>query len=138
MEPLTTQEVARRAGVNVQTIRYYERRGLLPDPPRRPSGYRVFGEDHVARIRFIKRAQDLGFTLAEIEELLALRAAPGARSEEVRRRTEDKIAEVDRKLADLQQIRHTLVDLAAACDGHGTTDDCPILRALDGMDPACH
>ena len=138
MEALTTAEVAGQAGVNVQTVRYYERRGLLPEPPRRPSGYRQYDAAHVKRIRFIKRAQDLGFTLAEIDELLSLRAAPDASSRQVKRRTEEKIHEVDAKIRDLQQIRSTLVDLAAACDGHGTTGDCPILHALDGTPEPCH
>lgn len=134
MQPLTTTEVAERAGVNVQTVRYYERRGLLPEPPRRASGYRQFDEDHVTRIRFIKRAQDLGFTLSEIEELLSLRATPDASSREVRAKTLAKIDEIDRKIHDLQQIRQTLDALADACDGHRTTSECPILHALDGMD----
>ncbi len=133
-EKLTTAEVAREAGVNLQTVRYYERRGLLPAPPRRPSGYREYDDAYVRRIRFIKRAQDLGFTLAEVEELLSLRASPGAASLQVRRRAEEKLREVDARIRDLHQIRRTLQDLAASCDGTGTTDECPILQALDGME----
>lgn len=133
METLSTAEVATRAGVNVQTVRYYERRGLVPVPPRKASGYRLFDAAYVDRIRFIKRAQDLGFTLAEVEELLSLRATPGGPSSRVRDRTLDKIREVEDKIRDLEEIRRALLDLTAACDGTRATDDCPILQALDGM-----
>lgn len=131
MRTFTTGEVAEQAGVNVQTVRYYERRGLLPEPPRLGSGYRQFRPEDVSRIRFIKRAQELGFTLREIEELLDLRAEPGATSGQVKRATEEKIVEVEAKIRDLQRIRDTLAHLAEACDGHGTTQECPILEALE-------
>jgi Hg(II)-responsive transcriptional regulator len=131
METLTTAEVAEQAGVNLQTVRYYERRGLLPVPPRRASGYRQYDEAYVARIRFIKRAQELGFTLGEIQDLLSLQAEPGA-SRDVRARTQAKIEEVETKIRDLQRIKRTLEDLAKVCDGHGSTDECPIWLALEG------
>lgn len=131
---LTTGEVAERAGVNIQTVRYYERRGLLPEPARLPSGYRAYDADYVARIHFIKRAQELGFSLSEIEELLSLRATPDESSREVRARTVAKITEIEEKIRDLHRMKTTLEHLAAACDGHGTTGDCPILHALEGDD----
>ncbi len=131
---LTTGQVAERAGVNIQTVRYYERRGLLPAPPRRPSGYRQYDADHVARIRFIKRAQELGFTLQEIEELLSLRTDPDADSADVRGRTFSKMLEIDRKIEDLTRMRAKLAELASSCSGHGSTSECPILEALEGQD----
>lgn len=126
---LKTSELADRAGVNVHTVRYYESRGLLPEPPRTRSGYRKYGSEHVAHIRFIKRAQDLGFTLDEIKELLSLRVVPGGGAE-VREKTATKMAEIDRKIDDLQAIRAKLVELAAACDHHGSPDSCRVLHAL--------
>lgn len=130
-DALTTSEVAEQADVNVQTVRYYERRGLIPEPPRTSAGYRQYGPDHVARIRFIKRAQELGFTLEEAHELLSLRAAPAADSGDVRRVAVDKIEEVRDKIRDLMRIEAKLEELVAACDGEGSTSDCPILHALE-------
>lgn len=130
-EPLTTSEVAEQADVNVQTVRYYERRGLIPEPPRTSAGYRQYNGEHVARIRFIKRAQELGFTLEEAHELLQLRATPDADRADVRAVAQEKRAEVQQKIADLQRMQATLDELITACEGHGTTDDCPIIHALD-------
>ena len=130
-EALTTGETADRAGVNVQTVRYYERRGLIPEPPRTSGGFRQYRPDHVARIRFIKRAQELGFTLKEAGELLDLRATPDADRADVRAVAQEKRDEVRQKIDDLQRMQATLDDLIDACDGHGTTDDCPILHALE-------
>ena len=135
MEGLTTSKVAERAGVNLDTVRYYEKRGLLPKPSRTASGYRQYGPEHVAHIRFIKRAQDLGFTLEEIRELLELRVAPGAGAD-VRARTAEKVEEIDAKLHDLQRIRAKLLELAAACEHHGSAEACLVLHALE--DPADH
>src|SRR5436309_5094914 len=101
MERLTTGQLARRGGVNLESIRFYERQGLLPKPPRTFSGYRVFSEDSVRRIRFVKRAQELGFSLREIKELLALRLEPGTSCADVRRRAEAKLSDIDRKISDL-------------------------------------
>lgn len=127
----STGEVAEQAGVNIQTVRYYERRGLLPAPARKPSGYRQYENDHVVRIRFIKRAQELGFTLSEVEELLSLRADPEADRGDVRDRTLEKMREIQRKIDDLMRMKGTLAVLAEACNGHGSTHDCPILHALE-------
>jgi Hg(II)-responsive transcriptional regulator len=131
MKPLTIGEVARRASVGVETVRFYEREGLLEEPARRQSGYRQYGEGAVARLRFIRRAKALGFTLKEIRELLALRLDPGATRADVRRRAEGKVADIEAKIRDLTAMRQALLRLTAACDGQGPAAGCPILEALD-------
>lgn len=128
---MTTTEVARRAGVNKQTLRYYERRGLLPEPPRNEAGHRQYGYESLRRLRFIKRAQELGFSLDGIDELLSLRAQPDAPNREVKRKTKDKLDETRRRISDLQSVASKLEELYEACDGEGTTSECPILDALD-------
>lgn len=130
-DTLTTGEVADRADVNIQTVRYYERRGLIPEPPRTGGGFRQYSPEHVARIRFIKRAQELGFTLDETNELLELRATEGADRADVRRVAQEKIEEVEEKIRDLRRIRNTLGALVEVCEGHGSTGECPILHALE-------
>lgn len=134
MSRLRTSEVARHAGVNLETVRYYERRGLLPKPPRTASGYRSFGADTVRRLHFVKRAQALGFSLKEIKELLSLRAAPKARCADVRARAEAKITEIDAKIRALEAMRKALKRLTAACRGRGSVTECPILESLDFED----
>ncbi len=108
---LTIGQVAAAAAVNIQTIRYYERRGLFTTPRRTPAGYRQYGDDAVARLRFIKHAQALGFALKEIQELLALRVRHGAACDPVARKTRQKIELVERKIRDLERIRGTLEQL---------------------------
>jgi len=132
MEGLTTAKVAREGGVNTETIRYYERHGLLPKPPRTPSGYRVFSADSVQRLRFIRRAQELGFTLNEIKELLAIKVRRGSSCADVRRKAEAKIADVDAKIRHLQAIREALREITATCSGIGPVTNCSILEALNG------
>ena len=124
-------EVADRAGVNLQTIRYYEREGLLPEPPRLASGYRMFPQDAVRRVRFIKRAQELGFSLAEIKQLLALRIDQRRGSADVRTLAQGKIADIDQKIRTLQAMKRILKSLSDRCPGCGPTSDCPILESLD-------
>lgn len=136
MRTLTIGELAREAGVNVQTVRYYERRGLLEEPPRRASGYREYPESDVARLGFIRRAQALGFTLTEIGDLLSLRVDPRTTSADVHRRVEEKLADVEAKLADLRRIRGALRELAASCKAHGPVGECPFLEALEAQDDA--
>jgi len=126
----TTGEVASRGGVNLETIRYYERRGLLPKPPRTPAGYRTFDAAALRRLRFIKQAQALGFSLKEIKELLALRVDPRTSCADVRRRAEAKIADVEAKLRVLRTMKRALVQLTAACAGRGPVSACPILETL--------
>jgi MerR family transcriptional regulator, copper efflux regulator len=128
---LTIGQVAAAAAVNIQTIRYYERRGLFTIPRRSPSGYRQYAEDAVTRLRFIKHAQVLGFSLKEIQELLALRVRHGAACDTVERKTRQKIELVKRKIWNLERIKDTLEELAAACASRRPTDECPILEALD-------
>lgn len=132
MTGITIGQLARHADVGIETVRFYERRGLIEDPPRRRSGYRQYPPDTVDRLRFIRRAKELGFSLNEIGELLRLRSHPAENREEVRAKAQAKIDDIDRRLADLTRIRETLSDLAEACDRGDETEDCPILIALEG------
>ena len=128
---LTIGQLAERARVNVQTIRYYERRGLLREPERTASNYRVYGGDTVRRVRFIKRAQELGFTLKEIAELLALRATRRSSCAEVRARSQAKMRDIDEKLRTLAAMRKALDWLVRECSGRGPVTECPILETLE-------
>ena len=123
-------ELAERAGVNVQTVRYYERRDLLPEPDRKASGYRVYEEEDLLRLRFILRAKDLGFTLSEIGELLDLRVDPHSTADDVRVRAQEKMADVDAKIRDLRQIRRVLGQLVETCEAHGAPEDCALMHAI--------
>ncbi len=125
-------EVARRADVNKETVRYYEKRNLIPEPDRRRSGYRIFTQRHIDQIRFIKRAQQLGFTLSEIKELLELRMDEHTTCSEIKNEAQDKYQDVVKKIEDLQRIKETLVDLIDSCSGEGPKGECPILDALEG------
>jgi len=128
---LKVGEVAKQAGVNLQTVHYYERRGLLPRPPRTDSNYRAYPPDAVRRVRFIKRAQELGFSLKEIQELLSLRAAPRTRCADVRARAEAKALDIDIKIRSLEAMRKSLSKVIRECSGTGPATECPILDALD-------
>lgn len=128
---LTIGHLAKRASVNVETVRYYERRGLVKQPPRAASGYRQYGEETVDRIRFIKRAQELGFSLVEIAELLELRIRSAASCGAVERKAQTKIALVEQKIRELTRMRAALEQLAEACHANEPTVDCPILEALE-------
>ena len=128
---LTIGKLAGRGGVSVQTVRYYERSGLLPKPSRAASGYRLYAHEAVLRLTFIKQAQQLGFSLSEIQDLLSLRMQSGTTCADVRQRARKKIIGVSRKIEDLQRIKAALTKLAAACRGNGPTSDCPILEALE-------
>jgi Hg(II)-responsive transcriptional regulator len=131
MNRLTIGNLANQANVNVETIRYYERRRLLPEPPRTRAGYRLYHTDTVRLIRFIKHAQELGFSLNEIKELLALRATPGASSADVRKRAEAKLNHIEEKLRVLQEMKNTLMQITKTCPGRGLIGECPILQSLD-------
>lgn len=131
MKPLTIGQVARSAGVGVETVRFYERQGLLAEPARKESGYRQYAEDVVARLRFIRRAKELGFSLKEIKELLALRVDPTTPCAEVKRQAEAKIGDIEEKIRTLRRMKKALVKLTAVCRGRGPTSECPILDALD-------
>ncbi len=136
MARLTIGELANRAGVNRETVRYYERRRLLPRPPRSVTGYRVFSDDAVDRLRFIKHAQGLGFTLNEIRELLGLRLGERSSCDEVRARAARKLSDVEAKIAALERIRIALGGLVTACKARRPTALCPILESLKARDTA--
>jgi MerR family transcriptional regulator, copper efflux regulator len=135
---LTIGQVATAADVNVQTIRYYERRGMFAAARRTAAGYRQYADDAIPRLRFIKHAQDLGFSLKEIQELLSLRVRHGAACDTVERKTRDKIALVQERIRHLQRMKRTLEHLATACAARRSTDDCPILEALEDHGDADH
>ena len=134
METMTIGQLAQKAQVNVETIRYYERRGLVPKPPRRESGYRQYVRNDVDRIRFIKRAQGLGFTLQEITELFELRVDPDTTCAAIKAQAETKIVDISEKIKTLQRMRKVLVQLTTACDSEAPTGLCPILESLEMED----
>lgn len=131
MNTLTIGQLAKHAGVNPETVRYYERRGLLSAPPRRESGYRAYPPESLARIRFIKSAQTLGFTLEEIHRLLSLRVHADTSCDQVRMQAEQKLAEVTQKIQALQELQQALLTLTVACARAEPQDECPILEALE-------
>ena len=128
---MTIGKVAETAGVNVQTVRFYEQKGLLPRPRRSSAGYRLYDADSVERIRFVRHAQEIGFSLREIGELLALRIDSDTTCEDVRKRAEAKRIEVEDRIRKLENMRDVLVKLAAHCETGKATSDCPILEALN-------
>jgi len=133
-------QAAEQAGVNVQTLRYYERRGLLPKTPRRASGYREFPNDAIRIVRFVKRAQDLGFSLDEIEELLLLRRHSGRNRHRIRSIAERRTQQIDQKIAELERMKRALATLIHSCH-EGTTLNCPIIEAFDNLSEGseeCH
>ena len=135
MEALTIGQVAKRAGVGVETIRFYEREGLIAEPERRPSsGYRQYPPQAVRRVLFIRHAKDLGFTLKEVQELLQLRVDPNSTCADVRERARDKVADIEERIASLEQMKAALNRLAKKCRGRGPTTECPILEELDRED----
>ena len=131
MKSLTIGRVAAQAGVGIETVRFYEREGLIAEPPRRPSGYRDYPPEVVLRIAFIRRAKDLGFKLKEIGELLDLRVHPRRNCDAVRHNAEVKIRNIEEKIASLQRMRSTLRTLTRACAKREPTNECPILESLD-------
>ena len=130
-ERMRTREVAARAGVNAQTLRYYERRGILADPPRSPAGYRDYPASAVQLLRFVKRAQELGFSLAKVEELLGLVDGEPDPCDGVRTLAEAHLAELERKIADLERIRASLAALVATCERPRVDRSCPLLAAIE-------
>jgi len=132
METIGIGTLAERAGVGIDTVRYYERAGLLSPKARLPSGYRRYTDLEVSRLRFIRRAQALGFTLKEVRELLAVSAQRDVGR--VKRSAQAKLADVEKRIAELERVRKGLATLISACPGHGRAADCPILQALGGED----
>jgi len=134
MEGLTISQVAKEANVNIETIRYYERRELISEPPRTESGYRKFPQEVVEDIKFIKRTQDLGFTLKEIKNLLAASNDENFRSGEMRDFATSKMKEIETKIHNLQQMKTLLEDLAGKCPGSGVSKGkCPIIKNFKGV-----
>ncbi len=131
MHTMTIGQVARETGIGVETVRFYEREGLLELPARRPSGYRQFGPEVIARLRFIKQAQRLGFTLREIKDLLALKLDSGSTRSQIRACAVAKVADIDDRIKELRRMKKALVPLIAACDGKGRLEGCPILAAIE-------
>lgn len=131
MKLLTIGVVAKQAGVGVETVRYYEREGLLEQAQRRSSGYRQFNEGVINQLRFIRRAKELDFTLKEIKELLALRLAPGSQCVQIKQRAEAKLDNIEQKIRSLQRMKRALKKLTAACNGKGPVSECPILDSLE-------
>ncbi len=123
-------EFARQAGVAIDTVRYYERQGLLPEPVRSPSGYRRYGPDDLVRLQFIRRAKVLGFTLEEIADLMALSSARDGDMSLMKAAAQEKLEIVESRLAEMTRMRDALRTLVDACPGHGALSECPILAAL--------
>ena len=130
MSTLTIGKIARAVGLGVETVRFYERQGLIPPPARSPAGYRLYDADAIVRLRFIGRAKTLGFTLGEIGELMGLRATPEACCDDVRARAVAKIADIDSKMEQLLAMKRGLSELVAQCDGAPPSTACPLLSAL--------
>lgn len=130
-DSLTIGHLAKEAGVNRETVRFYERRGLLISPPRSASGYRLFPSETARRLKFIRRAQELGFSLKEIRELLSLRVSRAASCAGIRAQAEAKIAHIRAKIRSLQSMERALRKLARSCAGAGPVAGCPILESLD-------
>lgn len=131
MNPMTIGQLARASGVRVETIRYWEKRGLIPAPARRDSGYRQYAPPAVERLRFIQAGKALGFSLREIGELLDLRLDPGARCADVKERVDAKIEDVRARIAGMRKILAVLEKLSRACREGLPADECPILESLE-------
>lgn len=132
---LTIGQVAKAAHVNVETIRYYEREGLIPSPPRTSAGYRQYTEDAIRRVRFMKRAQRLGFTLDEVGVLLRLRVRRGSACDDVAAEATKAMERIDGKIDELKRMREALATLVESCHDRRALRDCPILDALEGTNP---
>ncbi len=124
-------EVANQSEVGIETIRYYEREGLLAEPHRKPSGYRQYNESVVTRLQFIRRSKELGFTLAEIKELLELWFEADTKCEHVRQRAGQKITDIDEKIRSLQKMKRSLKKVISECESRGSFGDCPLLEGID-------
>ena len=131
MKRLKIGQVAKKTQVNIETIRFYERKRLITPIDRMESGYRIFSEETVRRILFIKRAKDLGFTLKEILELLSLRVKPSTKCGDIKKKAGKKILAIEGKIALLSRMNQSLVKLTKACQISKPTSQCPILEALD-------
>lgn len=131
---ITIGVLAREAGVAAGTLRYYESLGLVAPGGRTRAGYRLYARAELRRLRFIRRAQELGFSLEEVAWLLRAHEAPSAQAAEVKRLTQEKLADIDGRIRDLERMRRGLKSLDDRCRGEGPAADCPILSALAGGD----
>ncbi len=133
MTTLTIGKVAKRSNVGIETIRFYERNGLIPEPPRRPSGYREYPESVVDQIKFIRRAKELGFTLKEIKELMTIKVECHSTPEDIRKKTRGKIKDIEDKIQTLTQMKKILMKLTKSCENKNpdSLSECPILDALE-------
>lgn len=129
-ERLTIGELAKETGTKVVTVRYYEQAGLLPVPPRTAANYRVYGADHLHRLRFIRRCRDLGFTLDQVRDLLRMSSQEDQPCAEVNRISGEHLAEIERKVADLTRLADELRRINGRCQGGGLIADCRIVEAL--------
>jgi len=132
MGSITRGKLASQAGVGIETVRFYERKGLLDEPPRGESGYRLYPPQAVIRLRFIRHAKELGFSLPEIRDLLSLRSSSEASCADVRRQIRAKVDDVQEKIQSLRRMKRVLVALAESCVSAAPTSECPILEALQG------
>ncbi|WP_339687084.1 heavy metal-responsive transcriptional regulator [Gimesia maris] len=131
MKSFTIGQVAERSGVGIETVRFYEREGLIPKPNRSSSGYRLFDDETIARLQFIRRAKELGFTLNEIKELLSLRLNATTSCADIKSRAEAKITNIDEKIRTLRRMKTALKKLTSQCNSQGSVNECSILDALD-------
>jgi Hg(II)-responsive transcriptional regulator len=131
MGTFTIGHLAKRANVNLETIRFYERRGLLPEPPRNKSGHRQYSIQDLRRTEFIKRTQSLGFSLKEISDLLSLRVESGKTCRDVKQRVKAKLIDIEEKIETLQRMKKVLKSLETNCPGTGPLNECPILETLE-------
>ncbi|MEY2341035.1 heavy metal-responsive transcriptional regulator [Acidithiobacillus sp. IBUN Pt1247-S3] len=131
---VTIGRLAREAGLAAETLRYYERIGLIRPIQRTQSNYRLYDGEAESRLRFIRRAQNLGFSLAEVKELLDISSHPENDMAAVKEIAEGKIVDIEEKIADLQRMRTALQSVSERCPGHGSVDGCPILASLAGLD----
>lgn len=135
MAMVTIGVLARRAGLGAGALRYYEALGLIAPAGRSAGGYRMYRDEDLRRLRFIRRAQELGFSLDEVAVLLQLSERHGARAADVRRLTREKLRDIDRRIQDLERMRRGLEHLSERCDGDGPASECPILAALNAAEP---
>lgn len=135
MEKITIGKLAELAHVNTETIRYYQREGILKEPAKKANGYRFYEMDYVTKISFIKKAQELGFSLKEIKSMLEINSQKKVTCSIVKKKVEEKISEIDQKIEDLQKIRQTLSKLSCACDE--SSDEMKRIKVMDCFDPNC-
>ncbi len=131
MKLQTIGQLAKSTKVSVETIRFYEKQGLIAEPQRTPSGYRQYSSDSIRRIRFIQRAKELGFTLKEIGELLSLKATPGILCADIKAQAATKLENINNKILTLERMKNALMTLIKKCPDAGAVSECPILDALD-------